>query len=566
MINQIQTLWLRVNDFNSASSDDARRGRLLNILLAGMFILGAVVLILTLSLLTINSAWDQPGNNLILLTLGILIVASLGLFIVNQYSVTFASFLFLLVFTLAIAFSDAPAELANGRSSFVFFIPVAISSLLLRPISSFFFAFGNSVITIILSYVANVSINVPIIAGLFFLALISWLSSRSLEQALKDLLVINANLDNLVTERTKALSEVLTRERFESGRNQAILASIADGVIVFDSNNVSILANPAMSHLTGASLPNLIGIDFNNFINSEQLSHASKGLMLDLILHPENTTGSQRIDWGNKTFSTSMARVQTSDNEKIGTVTVFRDVTQEAQLEKMKDNFVAVISHELRTPLNAIMGHAEIMKEAVYGPLNEKQASITERIMVNVTRLLGLVGDLLDEAQIRAGKLPIRPELIKPVTLLDNLHFSMDKITTDKGLSLVSKLSPSMPEQIVGDPQRIQQILINLVGNALKFTDKGIIQVSIDLADSNQWKMEVKDQGIGISENELPYIFDTFRQANNLEISTRMHGGVGLGLAIVRQLVELMGGEIYARSEVGQGSTFTVTLPLSTSL
>jgi PAS domain S-box-containing protein len=566
MINNIQLFWQRVNNFHSANTDDARRGRLLNILLAGTLILGVVVLILTLTLFIINSSWDQPGNNLILLTLGILVIASLGLFFINQYSVTFASFLFLLVFTLALTFSDTPADLANGRSSFVFFIPIAISSLLLRPVSSFFFAFGNSVITIILSYVANVPINVPIIAGLFFLALISWLSSRSLEQALKDLLVINANLDNLVTERTHALSEALTRERFESGRNQAILASIADGVIVFDSNNVSILANPAMSHLTGTSLPGLIGIDFNRFINSEQLSHASKGLMLDLILHPEETSGARRIDWGNKTFSTSMARVQTSDNERIGTVTVFRDVTQEAQLEKMKDNFVAVVSHELRTPLNAIMGHAEIMKEAVYGPLNEKQSSITERIMVNVTRLLGLVGDLLDEAQIRAGKLPIRPELIKPATLLDNLHFSMDKITTDKGLSLVSKLSPAMPEQIVGDPQRIQQILINLVGNALKFTEKGIIQVSIDLADSNQWKMEVKDQGIGISENELPYIFDTFRQANNLEFSTRMHGGVGLGLAIVRQLVELMGGEIYARSEVGQGSTFTVTLPLSTSL
>jgi PAS domain S-box-containing protein len=566
MINQIQAFWQRVNNFQSASSDDARRGRLLNVLISGALILAVAVLIMTMVLLTVNSAWDQPGNNLILLTLGIVIVASLGLFILNQYSVTWASFLFLLVLTLAFTFSDSPTELANGRSSFVFFIPIAISSLLLRPVSSFFFAFGNSVITIILSYIANVSINVPIIAGLFFLALISWLSSRSLEQALKDLLVINANLDNLVTERTQALSEALTRERFESGRNQAILASIADGVIVFDSNNVSILANPAMSHLTGTSLPNLIGIDFNRFINSEQLSHASKGLMLDLILHPEETSGSRRIDWGNKTFSTSMARVQTSDNERIGTVTVFRDVTQEAQLEKMKDNFVAVVSHELRTPLNAIMGHAEIMKEAVYGPLNEKQSSITERIMVNVTRLLGLVGDLLDEAQIRAGKLPIRPELIKPATLLENLHFSMDKITTDKGLSLVSKLSPAMPEQIVGDPQRIQQILINLVGNALKFTEKGIIQVSIDLADSNQWKMEVSDQGIGISENELPYIFDTFRQANNLEFSTRMHGGVGLGLAIVRQLVELMGGEIYARSEVGHGSTFTVTLPLSTSL
>ncbi len=566
MTNQTQSLWQRVNQFSSVSSDDARRGRLLNILLGGTLILGVVVLIATLAIVTINSSWDRPGNNLILLTLGILIIASLGLFIVNQYSVAFASFLFLLVLTVALTFSDTPSELANGRSSFVFFIPVAISSLLLRPVSSFFFALGNSVIIALVGSSAGVSLNVPIIAGLFFLALIAWLSSRSLEQALIDLRVINTNLDQLVTQRTQALSEVLTRERIESGRNQAILASIADGVIVFDSNNVSILANPALSHLTGINQQNLVGINFNKFISAEQISLPSKEMMRNLIRHPEKTAAALRIEWDQRTFSTSMAPVQTSDGENIGTVTVFRDITQETQLEKMKDNFVAVVSHELRTPLNAIMGHAEIMKEAVYGTLNEKQASITERIMVNVTRLLGLVGDLLDEAQIRAGKLAIRPEYIQTGSLLENLHGSMDKITADKGLSIISELDPAMPAQMVGDPQRIQQILINLVGNAIKFTEMGAIRVHVSRMDSRHWKIEVADNGIGISENEIPYIFDTFRQANNLEVSTRMHGGVGLGLSIVKQLVELMGGEIHAKSENGKGSTFTVILPLKTSM
>jgi PAS domain S-box-containing protein len=566
MTNQTGSLWQRVNQFPTASSDDARRGRLLNILLGGTLILGVAVLIATLMLFTINSSWDRPGNNLILLTLGIIVVSSLGLFIVNQYSVTWASFLFLLVLTLAFSFSDTPAEIANGRSSFVFFVPVAISSLLLRPVSSFFFALGNSVIISLIGSSAGVPLNVPIIAGLFFLALIAWLSSRSLEQALQDLRVINTNLDQLVTQRTQALSEVLTRERIESGRNQAILASIADGVIVFDSNNVSILANPALSHLTGINQENLVGINFNSFISAEQISTPSREMMRNLIRHPERVDSALRIEWDQRTFSTSMAPVQTSDGENIGTVTVFRDITQETQLEKMKDNFVAVVSHELRTPLNAIMGHAEIMKEAVYGPLNEKQASITERIMVNVKRLLGLVGDLLDEAQIRAGKLSIRPEYIQTGSLLENLHASMDKITADKGLSIISELDPAMPAQMVGDPQRIQQILINLVGNAIKFTEMGAIRVNINRIDSKHWKIEVADNGIGISENEIPYIFDTFRQANNMEVSTRMHGGVGLGLSIVKQLVELMGGEIHAKSENGKGSTFTVTLPLKTSM
>lgn len=565
MMNTLQNLWQRVNLFENASADDARRGRLLNTMLAGMLVLGFLALIFTITILSINESWDKPGNSLILLTLVVLISASLGLFFVNQRSVNFASFLFLLVLTLVLGFSDSPSEVANGRSSFVFFIPIAISSLLLSPVSSFFFAFGTSSIVILLSYVADVSVNVPIIGGLFFLALISWLSSRSLEQALRDLRVINTNLDHLVTQRTQALSDALSRERIESGRNQAILNSIADGVIVFDSDNHSILANPALSRLTNTSLDNLIGIDANQFINSGQISEVNREMLVEFIKHPEKNTSALRVDWGKNTFSTSIAPVQTSDHENIGTVTVFRDITQEAQLERMKDNFVAIISHELRTPLNAIMGHAEIMKEAVYGPLNEKQLSITQRIMVNVTRLLSMVGDLLDEAQIRAGKLSIAPQEFKVSSLLENLHNSMDKTVTDKGLSLVSKLGDGVPAEVVGDPQRIQQILFNLVGNAIKFTERGAIEVNIDRVDADNWKLEVTDHGIGIPENELPFIFDTFRQASH-EVSTRQHGGFGLGLSIVKQLVELMGGHIYVKSESGKGSTFTVSLPLKTSL
>jgi signal transduction histidine kinase len=210
------------------------------------------------------------------------------------------------------------------------------------------------------------------------------------------------------------------------------------------------------------------------------------------------------------------------------------------------------------------MGHAEILKEEVYGPLNEKQVSMTERVMVNVKRLLDMVGDLLNEAQIRAGKLTVKPELIKTDSLLDNLHGAMDKIITDKGLNLVTTLGADMPSELVGDPQRLQQILINLTGNALKFTETGFIRVHIDRAETGRWKIEASDTGVGIPENEIPFVFDAFRQANNLEFTTREHGGIGLGLSIVKQLVELMKGEIQVKSAVGKGTTFTVSLPLIT--
>lgn len=563
-------MWSRIKAFINPPAndpDEIRRRQIMSVLSRGLLALSLLALVIILIFLSLNpEKWKQPGNLLTVISAGIAAFISVVILQVNKRSSRLSSFMLLVLLTLISIFSDTPEQLSNGRSLFIFTLPIAVSSLIFAPISSFLFALTNSIIITILAQQSNTVPNITAIVGFFMLAFISWLSARGLEQAIQDLRVTNANLDNIVTERTHELTEALTRERIESGRNQAILNSIADGVIVFDSNNVSILANPALSNLTNTNLNDLVGIDFSKFISAGQISVTDREMMKELIKHPERKEAAIRVDWGQKTLSTSMARVHTSTDENIGTVTVFRDITQEAHLEKMKDNFVAIVSHELRTPLNAIMGHAEIMKEAVYGPLNEKQASITERIMVNVTRLLSMVGDLLDEAQMKAGKLSIRPQEIKTSSLLEHLHGSMDKITADKGLSLITEMGAAMPEQIVGDPQRIQQILINLTGNAIKFTEKGSIRVFIDRNGEDQWKIEVTDSGIGIPEDELPYIFDTFRQANNLEFTTRKHGGFGLGLSIVRQLVGLMGGEINVKSEIKKGTTFIVVLPLKTNM
>jgi signal transduction histidine kinase len=270
---------------------------------------------------------------------------------------------------------------------------------------------------------------------------------------------------------------------------------------------------------------------------------------------------SSQVEWGKKTLAVSVARVRNSEtNQTIGAVAVIRDVTREAELEKMKSNFVAVVSHELRTPLNAIMGYAEMLKEAVYGTINEKQTSATERIMVNTQRLLAMVGDLLDEAQIKAGKLSLTKQLFKPSSLLEAMHATMDKITADKGLYLTDEIDLNMPDTITGDARRLQQVLINLVSNSAKFTEKGGIHARISCSDPNHWAIEVTDTGLGIPEEEIPYIFDSFRQVENSTI--RKHGGFGLGLSIVKQLVELMKGEIIVNSELGKGSTFIIKLPL----
>jgi two-component system phosphate regulon sensor histidine kinase PhoR len=393
------------------------------------------------------------------------------------------------------------------------------------------------------------------------LALVSWLSARSLDQALDELRGINLNLDKLVEQKTEELATTLSREIVLAGRNQAILNSIADGVIVFDANQVSILANPALSQITETPIEVLTGMSLADFIKTEYLSPANQGIIMGMIEHPDKIETSIQVEWGKKTLAVSVARVRNSETDQaLGAVAVIRDVTREAELEKMKSTFVAVVSHELRTPLNAIMGYAEMLKEAVYGAINEKQVAATIRIMVNTQRLLTMVGDLLDEAQIKAGKLSLTKQLFKTSSLLEAMHATMDKIAADKGLTLTDEIDLNMPNIITGDARRLQQIVINLVNNSAKFTEKGGIHARILLSDPNHWAIEVTDTGLGIPEEEIPYIFDSFRQVENSTI--RKHGGFGLGLAIVKQLVELMKGEITVTSELGKGSTFIINLPL----
>jgi polar amino acid transport system substrate-binding protein len=269
-----------------------------------------------------------------------------------------------------------------------------------------------------------------------------------------------------------------------------------------------------------------------------------------------------RIEWGGKTLSVSAAQVY-NRSENMGTVTVFRDFTREAEVERLKSTFVAIVSHELRTPLNAILGYAEMFKEAVYGPMNEKQINMADRIMKNTQRLLGLINDLLNQAQMEAGKLTIKMAPFRPVELLDNLHSVMDKSAADKGLRLTSEIDANLPETLNGDAARLHQILVNLVNNSIKFTDQGIIHVKLFYPYENKWGIEVSDTGRGIPESEMPYIFDTFRQVEGT--ATRVHGGFGLGLSIVKQLITLMNGEIKVRSKVDEGTTFIATLPLVTS-
>jgi len=544
---------------SATDPDDARRRRLLNILLLGALIAAMIGLAFVVFLNIVNPDTSQSDTQILLVGITVFALGIFGIYQVNRrFSGRLAALLFLFLLTAIFSFTDTPEELSNGRSLFLFTIPIAISSLILLPQASFLMAALSSGIVAWLALSIDQNVNLFGIIGFFILALVSWLSARSLEAALKDLRSINTDLDRVVGERTQALAESLERERIEAGRNRAILNSIADGVIVFDTKWKATLANPAVRSMLDFPLELIIDKNFSELIEHPKLAPKSRDLLYAMMQHDTQPVGF-RIEWGGKTLSVSAAQVY-SRNENIGTVTVFRDFTREAEVEKLKSTFVAIVSHELRTPLSAILGYAEMFKESVYGPMNEKQVNLAERIMKNTQRLLGLINDLLDQAQMEAGKLTIQMAPVKPADLLDSLHSVMDKTASDKGLKLTSEIDDFLPEAFSGDAARLQQILVNLVNNAVKFTEQGSVHVKLFYPGQYKWGIEVTDTGHGIPESELSYIFDTFRQVEGT--ATRVHGGFGLGLSIVKQLVTLMSGEIKVQSKLDEGTAFIITLPL----
>ncbi len=549
----------RIIQVQSPNPDDARRRRLLNILLIGIFVSAIIGLLIT-GYGVFTELWGLSEIFLRTVACLVFIIGVSIIYVINKRSGKIAIYLFILLLITAYIISDTPYQISDGRSVFYFSIPIVIASLLIHPLASFALA---AIGCMIITWAASTISQIPdfiVMIGFFMLALVSWLTLSSLEQALKRLREINANLDRLVAERTKALAESLARERIEAGRSIAILESIADGVIVFDLHGKAIVANPATTQLLSLPRDQIINSSIDDLIHSRTLDNKNRSVLGDLLTNPSQQPASYRVQWGTKTFSVSSAQVFDTEKTRIGRVAVFRDFTHEAEIEKVKDTILATVSHELRTPLNAILGYVEMLKEAVYGPINAKQARASERIISNTRRLLSIVSDLLDQAQIEAGKMIIQVQPFKTAELLDNVHNLMIKAANEKGLTLTSESAPGFPETLYGDSARLQQVLLNLVGNAIKFTVRGSVHIRLSCPDEKHWAMEVRDSGMGIPETELARIFEPFKQVD--DSITRKQAGFGLGLSIVKQLVSLMDGDIAVNSKMGVGSVFTVTLPI----
>jgi signal transduction histidine kinase len=247
---------------------------------------------------------------------------------------------------------------------------------------------------------------------------------------------------------------------------------------------------------------------------------------------------------------------------------------------RMKNEFLASVSHELRTPLNAIVGFVDLLREGVYGELGPRQVKPVERIEASANHLRNLVDQILDLAKMAAGRLDVHREILEVRPFILDVASEVESLVSEKGLSLSLTMGSSIP-RIRTDPTHLRQILVNLIGNAVKYTAAGTIVVrtrsvsrmeaiSLGLPDdpeavdqSEQWLgVQVVDQGVGIAVADQVRIFEEFEQADPGPRTDSPRRGTGLGLSISRRLARLLGGDITVASEVGKGSTFTLWLPV----
>jgi len=240
---------------------------------------------------------------------------------------------------------------------------------------------------------------------------------------------------------------------------------------------------------------------------------------------------------------------------------------QAAELEKsnrIKDEFLGVISHELRTPLNIIMNCAEALNMGVFGDITPEHGKGTEKIRVQASHLLSLINSILEITKIESGSMAFNPESINLNELIRELESDYAMASKEKHLAINWQIPPDLPN-LVSDRMKLRQVAINLVNNAVKFTDKGSVDISFrSVPDEPFMEFSVSDTGIGMAEEFLPRIFDKFNQIDSA--TTRDYSGAGLGLYLVKSFVGLLGGSVSVRSQLGEGTTFTVRLPMSSSI
>ena len=385
--------------------------------------------------------------------------------------------------------------------------------------------------------------------------------------------IYNAELYKLIREQSEQLGSMMRAEREETAKTVAMLESIADGLMVVDADGKVILFNAAAERIFELARDQIVGEPISRFIGMWGKAGETWGPAADRWARlPEAAQNEpvlqDRLELGGKIVSVQLAPVIYATSgipSFVGTVSVFRDITQEVELDRMQREWVSTVSHELRTPMTSIKGYADLLMLGAAGDVSEAQQGFLTIIKNNADRLSVLVNDLLDISRIETGrmKLDIKPISVYKLveTVANNLRGRCEQ--EGKDVETLVELPMGLP-RVLGDIDRITQVLTNLLDNAFNYTPAGgSITVSARANAAGQWaEISVTDTGIGISPEDQAKILDRFYRSD--DPSVQRVSGTGLGLAIVSHLVEMHTGELTIYSEgLGKGSMFSFSLPVA---
>jgi PAS domain S-box-containing protein len=374
----------------------------------------------------------------------------------------------------------------------------------------------------------------------------------------------------LIRDQAERLGGMLRREQEEASRSQAILEAVADGVLVTGSNNRITFINPSAESILNLEAGRVLGQSLEVFGG---LFGKSAGTWMQTIrdwsdspgIYQQGDTYAEQIDLENGRIILVHLAPVIFQNDFLGTVSIFRDITHEVEVDRLKSEFVATVSHELRTPMTSIRGYTDVLLMGAAGALNENQTHFLNIVKNNTERLNILVNDLLDVSRIESGRVTLSPQALDMREVAEDVMGDILRRSQEENKPMALSLdAPKKLPRVYGDMERIRQVLGNLIDNAYHYTpENGTIIVRIHtLNGGDEVQLDVKDNGVGIPLEDQDRIFERFyRGENPLVLSTP---GTGLGLSIVKQIVEMHKGRIWMKSTgvPGEGSTFSFTLPV----
>lgn len=390
--------------------------------------------------------------------------------------------------------------------------------------------------------------------------------------------------NKLMIGQVVTIRDITSRKRAEhqlqesEARFRQIVENASDLIYRVDMNGLFTYANPSALHAMGFEREEEVLGKFYLDMTTPAVRHKLKRTYLHQLASRTPNTYHEFpgiAKDGNEVWFGQNVQLIYDGDQIIGFQCLARNITaikqaqdalriardQALEASRAKTQLLSKVSHELRTPLGGILGYAELLRDNMFGELNEKQKRGTVEIIESANHLTDMVNELLDEAQMQSNTLSLHERKFSPARLLEQSISGMEILARKNGLDFTASIDENLPDELYGDDHRLRQIIINLLGNSIKFTKEGRVNICILCDGENQWAIQVSDTGIGIPKEAQSYIFDPFRQVN--DSITRDNRGIGLGLAITNQLVQLMNGKILLESEPGRGTTLTVKLPMT---